>query len=277
MKGRRPGRVYLAGAPLLIAHRGGSRLAPENTMVAFRQAVDTWGADMLEMDVHATRDGKVVVLHDATLERTTDGRGAVADMTWAEVSRVDAGYHFTDLGGQPSFRGVGVRVPLFEDVLTAFPRTRLNVESKAGAAARPLVDIIRRHGAERRVLVAAEQERDRLAIRSYPGPWGASAVQLRWFWLTYRLPVLRAITPRADALQIPDVWKGRVVTTPELVRSAHARNLPVHVWTVDDPQRMGELLDMGVDGIQTDRPDLLATVLHEVVGRPLPAGATTPS
>ena len=269
---RRPGLPYLAGGPLLIAHRGGASLAPENTMAAFRQAVDVWGADMLEMDVHATRDGRVVVIHDPTLERTTDGGGSVADLTWAELQSVDAGYRFVDLDGRHSYRGAGVGVPLLEEVIEAFPSTRLNVEAKVASAARPLVDLIRRHAAERRVLVAAEHERARAGVRSYPGPWGASARQLRTFWVTHRIPLLRRYVPRADALQIPDAWGGRQVTTPELVQAAHDRNIPVHVWVVDDPTRMGELLDMGIDGIQTDRPDLLARVLHERVGRPLPPG-----
>ncbi len=243
-------------------------------MAAFRRAVGEWGADMLEMDVRATRDGEVVVIHDATLERTTDAHGAVADLTWTELAGVDAGYRFVDLEGRHSYRGTGSGIPRFEEVVRTFPHTRLNVEAKVAAAAPGLVDVIRRYGAERRVLVAAEHERARRSVRSYTGPWGASAKQLRAFWLTLRLPVTRGYTPRADALQIPDVWKGRLVTTPELVRAAHQRNLPVHVWVVDDPDRMRELLDMKVDGIQTDRPDLLAQVLHERTGRPLPPGLT---
>ena len=95
--------------------------------------------------------------------------------------------------------------------------------------------------------------------------------------MTHRIPFLAWITPRADVLQIPDVWKGRPVTSEALIRAAHARNIPVHVWTIDDPARMVELLEMGVDGIQTDRPDLLALVLHEQLGRPLPAGHRSPA
>ncbi len=272
MRGRRPGRTYLAGAPLLVAHRGGAALAPENTMAAFRRAVDVWGADMLEMDVRATKDGEIVVLHDATLDRTTDARGAVRDLMWQEVSEADAGYRFVDIEGRHSFRASRVGIPRFEDVLVAFPGTRLNVEAKVADAAPGLVDVVLRHGAESRVLVAAQYERARRSVRGYGGPWGASARQLRAFWVTHRLPGVRRYTPRADVLQIPDVWKGRRVTSPDLVAAAHARNLPVHVWVVDDADRMHELLDMKVDGIQTDRPDVLARVLHERTGRPLPPG-----
>ena len=243
-------------------------------MAAFRSAVERWGADMLEMDVRATADGVVVVLHDATLDRTTDGSGSVGQHTWAEVRELDAGYHFVDPDGQPTFRGVGVRVPAFEEVLTAFPRVRLNVEIK-DASADGVVDIIRRHEAERRVLVAAEHEAARHRVRGYPGPWGASAAQLRRFAVALRVPasVGKHWVPRADALQVPDVWRGRTVVTPTLLAEAHRRNLPVHVWTVDEPARMRQLVDWGIDGIQTDRPDLLLEVLHDAVGRPRPTSS----
>lgn len=269
----RPGHPYLAGAPLLIAHRGGAGLAPENTLAAFRQAVDVWDVDMLEMDVHATRDGRIVVLHDATVDRTTDGTGAVGDLPWDAVRELDAGYRFLDPDGRTSFRGRGVGIPLFEEVLETFPRMRLNVETKTPAAARGLVELIRRHGAVHRVLVAVTEESARASIRDYEGPRGASRQQIRRLWLLRRVPLLgRLYTPRAEALQVPPSWEGREVVTPGFVRAAHERNLPVHVWTVDDEAEMRRFLELGVDGIQTDRPDRLARVLVEATGRPPPPG-----
>ncbi|MDP2956874.1 MAG: glycerophosphodiester phosphodiesterase [Longimicrobiales bacterium] len=268
----RPGRTYLAGAPLLVAHRGGSRLAPENTMVAFAEAVGRWDADMLEMDVRLTRDGEVVVIHDESVDRTTDGAGPVFSFTLDELQRLDAGYRFVDLDGVHSFRGRGVTVPRFEDVLLAYPHARMNVEAKEPRVASPLVEIIRRHGAESRVLVAAEHERCRASVRGYPGPWGASQTQVFWFWVLHRLPGGGPFTPGADILQLPEFWKGWRIVTPRLLRVAHRRNLPVQVWTVDDPADMRRLLAWGVDGIQTDRPDLLARVLVDVAGRPAPPG-----
>lgn len=268
----RPGRAYLAGAPLLVAHRGGSRLAPENTLEAFRDAVERWGADMLEMDVRLTLDGEVVVIHDETVDRTTDGSGPVFSFTVEELRRLDAGYRFTDPEGRPAFRGKGVTVPRFEDVLLALPGMRLNVEAKEPRVAAPLVEIVRRHGAEHRVLVAAEHERCRDDVRGYPGPWGASRKHLLPFWILHRLPGGGLYTPDADILQVPERWKGMQVVTPAFIRAAHARNLPVQVWTVDDPADMRRLLSWGVDGIQTDRPDVLARVLAEEVGRPAPPG-----
>jgi glycerophosphoryl diester phosphodiesterase len=259
-----------------VAHRGGSRLAPENTLEAFRDAVERWEADMLEMDVRLTRDGEVVVIHDDTVDRTTDGAGAVSSFTLEELQRLDAGHRFVDPLGDPSFRGRGVKVPRFEDVLLALPHARMNVEAKEPQVAGPLVEIVRRHGAEARVLVAAEHERCRDAVRGYPGPWGASRTQVFWFWALHRLPGSGPYTPAADILQVPETWHDRRIVTPGFVRAAHRRNIPVQVWTVDDPADMRRLLALGVDGIQTDRPDLLARVLVEVARRPSPPGLAAP-
>lgn len=247
---------------MFVAHRGGAALAPENTMAAFEPAVRRWDADMLELDVQPTRDGVAVVFHDRTVDRTTDGTGPVRAFSLAELQALDAGAGFQDLDGTPSFRERGVRVPTLDEVLGAFPHLRINVEIKVRAAARPVREVIRRHAAERRVLVAAEHERARWPVRGYPGPWGASALHLFSFWISHRLPVVPTRAPSADVLQVPDVWKGRPVVTEALVQEAHALNLPVHVWVVDVEARMHELLDLGVDAIQTDRPDVLDRVFR---------------
>jgi glycerophosphoryl diester phosphodiesterase len=266
----RPGRAYLAGAPLLVAHRGGAKLAPENTIVAFRSAIDDWGADMLELDVRLTKDGHVVVFHDATVDRTTDGSGRVGELTLDEIRSLDAGYRFHDLSGEPSFRGRGVTVPTMDDLMDACPRIWLNVEAKEAAVAGPLVEVLRRRGEEHRVLVTAEHERNRRDARGHRGPWGASRRDCMLFWLAHRVPGGRAWTPAVDAIQVPEWWRGRRIVTPRFVREAHRRNLPVHVWTVDDPDTMRRLLAWGVDAIQTDRPDLLSEVLMDVADRPPP-------
>lgn len=272
----RPGHPYLAGAPLLFAHRGGAALAPENTLEAFREAVDRWGADILEMDVHRTLDGHLVVIHDPTVDRTTDGSGEVARMRLEELRELDAGHTFTNPSGEPTYRGRGVRIPLFREVLEEFPRTRLNVDAKAPGVMAGLVEEVRRQGAEDRVLLASADEGERADRFGYVGPTSASRRQIRSFYLLHRLPGGGPYTPRTDALQIPWQWKGRQVTSARLIRVAQRRNLPVHVWTVDDPDRMRTLLRWGADGIQSDRPDLLATVLHEETGRPLPPGLRAP-
>ncbi len=270
---RRPGHPYLAGAPLFFAHRGGAALAPENTMEAFLQAVERFGVDVLETDVHLTRDGVLVAIHDPTVDRTTDGTGRVSEMTWDELRELDAGYRFTDIEGNHAFRGRGVRVPRFEALLDALPGVRINVDAKDPAAARPLIELLHRRGEEHRVLVASEFDETRAQRLGYRGPGSASRRQITRFYLLSRLPFDLPWTPEVDAFQIPWFWEGRQVTTEPFIRRAQRRNIPVHVWTVDDPVVMRTLLGWGVDGIQTDRLDLLARVLHEERGRPLPPGA----
>ena len=261
---------------MLVAHRGGAKLVPENTIEAFRCAVDEWGADTLEMDVRLTRDGHVVVIHDETVDRTTDGSGAVAEFTLAELRELDAGCRFHDLDGRTPFGGVGVRVPTFEEVLDQCRGVWFNVEAKEPAVSGPLVEVIRRHGQEHRVLVAADNEKSRKDARGYGGPWGAGRRQCMLFWLLHWMPGAIAYTPAVDALQVPQRWRGFRVVSPSFVRKAHRRNIPVHVWTVDDPDDMRRLLSWGVDAIQTDRPDLLSEVLVETAGRPLPPRARRP-
>jgi glycerophosphoryl diester phosphodiesterase len=240
---------------------------------AFRSAVEDWGADILEMDAYLTRDGEIVVLHDPTVDRTTDGVGAVRDLTWAEIQQFDAGYRFLDLAGHPSFRGKGVRIPRFVDLLDALPEVRMNVDAKDRAAAPELVRLLKKRGDEHRVLLAAsEGEWVRSGFLDYRGPTSATRRQIRLFYLLHRFPRGGPYTPRTDALQVPFVWEGTQVTTPRFIQEAHRRNIPVHVWTIDDRETMELLLEWGADGIQTDRPDLLALVLHEKVGRPLPPG-----
>lgn len=260
----------MAGAPLLVAHRGGAKLAPENTLAAFRPAVEDWGADMLELDVRLSKDGHVMVIHDATVDRTTDGSGRVADFTRKELQLLDAGYHFLDLSYERSFRRRGVTIPTLDELMDACPDVWLNVEAKEAQVAGPLAELVRGRGETHRVLVAAEHESNRAAVRGYEGPWGASRHHCILFWLTHHLPGGGPYTPAVDVLQIPETWKGVRVLSPRLIREAQRRNIPVHVWTVDDPADMHRLLDWGVDAIQSDRPDLLSDVLVERAGRPLP-------
>ncbi len=239
-------------------------------MAAFRASVDRWGADVLEMDVHRTLDGKLVVIHDPTVDRTTDGSGAISKLPWTEIEPLDAGYRFVDLEGTHSFRGWGARIPLFEEVLDSFPGTRLNVDAKAPSVMADLIAMVLAHSAAHRVLLASEHDEGRADRLGYPGPTSATRNQIRTFYLLHRLPFGGFWSPRVDAFQVPFHWDGRQITTPRFVREAQRRNIPVHVWTVDDEESMRLLLSWGVDGIQSDRPDLLARVLHEETGRPLP-------
>ncbi|HEX6308808.1 MAG TPA: glycerophosphodiester phosphodiesterase [Longimicrobiales bacterium] len=265
----------LAGAPLLIAHRGGSGLAPENTLVAFLNAAHRWAADMVELDVHATADGHCVVMHDATVDRTTDGSGAIAAKTLAELRDLDAGFHFTpDDGRTYPFRGCGVSVPTMEEVLEALPSIRFTVEVKAAAAQAPLFAAIRRFNASGRVIAAGMYDRDRTLFGTYDGAISGSLEELKPFWLRHRLHLGWLRRPAADVVQIPEIWEGRRLVTQRFARDLQRHGVPLHVWTVNDPADMRRLLDWGVSGILSDRPDILGRVLHERVARPLAPGHT---
>jgi len=272
--GVRPGHPYLAGAPLLIAHRGGMGLAPENTLLAFRRAVEWWGSDILELDVNPTRDGEAVVLHDLDLDRTTDGRGPVAEMSLDEVRALDAGYRYTPDGGRSfPFRGAGVQVPTLREVLTAFPSMRINVEIKDGRVQRRVWEVVHELDAAERVLIASGKLRNRSLFSVYSGARSASAEEMYLFLALHHAHASKMFHAVIDAFQMPEKSRGRQVLSPRFVRELHARNVAVHVWTVNDEADMRRLLSWGVDGIITDRPDRLARVLHDVAERPLPPGS----
>lgn len=274
----RPGHAYFAGAPLLIAHRGGSALAPENTLLAYRRAIEWWGADLLETDVHSTADGEVVMIHDGTVDRTTDGTGPVALFRLEELRQLDFGYRTSPDGGRTfPFRGQGVRASTLDEVLRALPDARVNVEVKDARAQRRVWEIVHDLRATRRVLIAAGRRANRSLFGAYPGPTSAAQEDVLGFWLALRSRAPGLYRPRVDAFQVPERHGSLVVVTPRFVREAHALNMAVHVWTVDAEADMRRLLGWGVDGLVTDRPDLLARVLHEEYGRPLPPGPPPPS
>ncbi len=237
-------------------------------MEAFRLAVEQ-GAGGLELDVHATRDGEIVVIHDATVDRTTDGSGAVARMTLQELKGLDAGYRFSPDGGLTfPYRNRGVRIPTLAEVYEEFPSVRVNADMKE---ARPgteeaVLRVIKRAGAEARTLVASS---DHAVVRRFRRVSGgriftaASRREIVSFYLMSR-PRLEALgRPAYDALQVPVEHKGIVLVTQRFVEAAHALGVRVDVWTKNDPGEMRRLLDLGVDLIMTDRPETLASVLEE--------------
>jgi glycerophosphoryl diester phosphodiesterase len=270
---RRNPPPLVARNPLLIAHRGGAGLAPENTMAAFRSAVDDWSADMIEFDVHATSDGRCIVIHDPTLDRTTDGSGRVADLPWDAVREFDAGYHFSTDGGRTHpFRGRGVRVPVIEEVFEALPTAAFTIEVKAGAAQRPLLEAIAKFGVTDRIILAGMYDRDRTRFHEFTGVISASTEQAKAYFRFHVLRLGRFWRIDADVVQIPEYHGERRIVTQRLVRELGAQGVPVHVWTVNGESDMHRLLDWGVAGLVTDRPDLLARVLHRRIQRPLPPG-----
>jgi glycerophosphoryl diester phosphodiesterase len=269
----RPGHRYLAGGPLLLAHRGGSRLAPENTLYAFQRALDWWRSDLLEIDVQPTRDGDAVVIHDPTVDRTTDGAGPVSSFTVSELKALDAGYRFTPDGGATfPYRGMGIGLSTIREVLEALPDARINIEIKDGRAQQAVWDAVHDLHAVHRVLIAAGDRNNRSRFRTYPGPVSAGKQDVVAFYALHKAHAVRLWTPTVDVFQIPEILEGRRVMDRRMVKELQARNVAVHVWTIDDETDLRRLLEWGVDGIVTDRPDRLARVLHETHGRSLPPG-----
>lgn len=240
--------------PLPFAHRGGASEAPENTMPAFEQAVRL-GYRYLETDVHATADGRLVAFHDDVLDRVTDGRGAIADLPWGEVSA--ARINGTDA------------VPLMDELFETFPEARFNIDIKAPGAVAPLTEAIRRHGALDRVCIGSFSDARLRAARRALGPDLATSAGPVGVATMRLLPSVlsRLLRSPAQALQIPVTHRIGPVTptvvTRRLVETAHRMGKHVHVWTIDEAPEMHRLLDLGVDGIVSDRIDTLRDVLAE--------------
>lgn len=235
--------------PLAFAHRGGAAPGLENTMTAFGRAVAA-GYRYVETDIHATADGALVAFHDRTLDRVTDRVGPIAALPLREVRAARI--------------GADERVPLFDELLDAWPALRVNIDVKADAAVEPLIATIRRHGAQRRVCVGSFSGARLARIRAALGPGLASSLapsevaRLRLASLTGRRPRWAA---GVCAAQVPVRHRSLRIVDPRFIATAHRLGLHVHVWTVNDPDAMHWLLDLGVDGIMTDRIDVLRDVL----------------
>ena len=240
-----------------IAHRGGSALRPENTILAFDHAASL-GVDGLECDVQLSRDGEVVVIHDPTVQRTTDGTGAVKDFTADELARLDAGAQFGADRRWP-YRGHGIGIPTFRSVLKRYRELPLVVEVKSDqpeVADRALA-LIREADAEDRVILAGFSHTVVAHVRrvaphiptSGSRPEVQSALLRSWLWMKPRLTGYRL-------LQVPFRFRGRQVLTRGYVRAARRAGIPVHSWIVDRPEDLQAMIDWGVTGLISDRPDL---------------------
>ncbi len=240
--------AYLEHPGLLaFAHRGGALEAPENTMTAFEYAVGL-GYRYLETDAYATRDGVLVSFHDDKLDRVSDARGKIEDLTWAEVAKAR-------IGGR-------VPVPLMEELFARFPETRINIDPKHDAAVQPLITLIKRMGAEDRVCIGSfsgkriKQVQDAFGGRvcTSLGPGGV----LKLKSASAGVPLRRWAEGCA---QVPVKGNGITIVTRRFVQAAERCGLQVHVWTIDDEAEMRRLIDLGVHGLMTDRPALLKRVL----------------
>jgi glycerophosphoryl diester phosphodiesterase len=251
---------------MVIAHQGGEELRPSNTMAAFQHAVDL-GVDVLEMDLHSTRDGTLVLMHDDTVDRTTGGSGAIKAMTLAEIKQLDAGYYWTDDDGQTyPYRGQGITVPTLEELFIAFPDMPMNIEIKQQepSIVEPFCQLIADYDMTDKVLIPSFHPETMTEFRE-KCPGVATAMpepEIRLFYGLNLAFMGRLFSPPGQAFQVPEYSGSTHVVTARFVRGAQRRNIAVHVWTVNDPADMQRFIDMGVDGIITDRPDLLLDVLE---------------
>lgn len=234
---------------LAFAHRGGAADGPENTLANFQRAVDL-GYRYLESDVRATADGVALAFHDEALDRVTDASGRVEDLPWARVKRARVG------GSEPILR--------LEELLGAWPDVRLNLDPKHDAAVVPLAEAIRRTASLDRVCVAAFSGRRLRRLRRLLGPRLCTAVAPT---AVARLRMAAAGVPAGGmagaCVQVPLRWRNVTLVERRFLAAAHCRALQVHVWTVDEAAEMVRLLDLGVDGIMTDRPAVLKAVLQD--------------
>ena len=247
--------------PAAIAHRGGAALAPENTIPAFERAA-ALGVDAIECDVHVSKDGEVVVIHDPTLDRTTDAHGAVSARTARELGDIDAGYRFGEAQGHP-YRGQGVGVPRLEDVLRRFEAMPFVIEIKGDRPewAPPVLEVVRALAAEARVIVGGFSDAVLRQVRALAPDIVTSAsrseVRAALRRATFRLAPRR---PAFRLFQVPVRAGDRRVLTPAFLRVATRAGLPVHAWIVDDGDEMRALLGHGVTGLISDRPDVAVSV-----------------
>ena len=297
-----PATAQLAENPWLerrvlhIAHQGGEDEAPSNTLFALKTSVEK-GADVLEIDVHATADREIVVLHDATVDRTTNGSGRVDAMTLEEIQALDAAHWFVPGCGtchdRPEkeyiYRGYATgerkihgklrkqgytasdfRIPTLGEVLETFPEMLVNIEVKATAPdteayEEELAALLAEHDRTSDTIVVSflDHAVERFKVFAPDVHTATGTGQTAAFWASSQGPAPGAPNPRYQALQVPITFEGITVVTEEFVADAHASGFAVHVWTIDDPETMEWLIDLGVDGIMTNHPTVLEQVLEE--------------
>jgi glycerophosphoryl diester phosphodiesterase len=250
-------------APIRLAHRGSRILWPENTWRAFDAVTAGLAYAYIETDIRVTRDGIVVVFHDETLERTTNGTGKISKWDWEDLRRLDAGYRFSPDGENFPSRGTGVTISRLDETFDRYPDVHFNVDLKEQGSEWPVAQVIALAGKTDQVLIGSFSDR-RIArfrritkgdVATSAGPTAAMAM-----YAASRLG--RTINRKADAYQLPRKIRGGAVDQ-KLVDAIHEAGAHIHVWTVDDPVHMHDLLALGVDGIVSDRPDVLNDVIEE--------------
>lgn len=251
--------------PLVFAHRGGGGLYPENTLEAFRYSAEM-GVDVLELDVHSTADGALVVMHDSKIDRTTNGSGRVSELTLAELKNLDAGYHFTPDGGKTfPFRGKGITVPTLQEIFDALPDKTFNVEPKQAepSVTKPLCEILRSRKMTEKVIVGSFRQAaiDEFRAACAEVATAGTPAEVRDFLALYKIGLGESYSPPMQVLQIPERLGSLQIVSKDFIETARKLNLQVHVWTINETDDMHRLLEMKVDGIMTDYPDRLLKIL----------------
>ena len=257
--------------PLVIAHQGGDGIWPGDTLYAFEKAVAI-GVDVLEMDAHITKDGQIVLMHDEEVDRTTDGTGLIEDMTLDELKQLDAAYKWSNDGDKTfPYRATGIQVPTLEEVFQKFPQMRYVIEIKLtqNPIDRPLCELIRKHNMQDKVMIASFHDEAMQNFRKTCPEIATSAsrTEVRNFVLLGKAFLSGLLAPQYQSIQPPYDPRESMnipIMTERFIREAHAKNIKVEPWTVDDPELMKRYIEWGVDGIMTDRPDLMIEVLKGV-------------
>ncbi|MGI8542236.1 MAG: glycerophosphodiester phosphodiesterase [Aridibacter sp.] len=251
--------------PLVMAHRGGRGIAPENTLAAFQKSFEL-GVDVLELDVHATKDGELVVIHDKSVDRTTNGKGLIAEMNLNEIQKLDAGFRWTNDNGKTfPFRGQGIIIPTLRKVFQNFPEIQINIEPKheTPSPTKYLCSLIREFKRSDSVIVGSFSDKilEDFRTNCKEVATSASPSEASGFLARYEIGLAENYTPKMQALQVPQSIGSLQFVTKEYVKAAHEQNLEVHVWTINKTEDMKRLIEIGVDGIMTDYPDRLLDLL----------------
>jgi glycerophosphoryl diester phosphodiesterase len=261
--------------PLILAHRAGALVVPENTIEGWAESRIRYRPDVWELDVRLTSDDSLVVIHDEAIDRTTDGSGLLREMAFTQIRYLDAGFWFTpDSGKTYPWRGKGVRIPTIGQVFDSFPDDNFNIEIKDSVpdAANRIVTLIREKNMQEKVLVASVYTDVLKRVRQLDPslPTSGSEDEIRPLVILGKMGLgFLARTPM-DVLQVPEYSGSIHVVTPGLLRRCHKRGIQVHVWTVNDAEAIKRLLEMGADGVITDRPDVADRVAKTMGLREFP-------
>lgn len=260
-----PRGAFATDRTLNIAHRGGALEAPENTLYAFEHAMRV-GADALELDVWITADGHLVAIHDPTVDRTTDGHGRVDEMTLKQIQALDAAWSWNPENlSEPPLRGQGIMIPELKQIFERFPETPLIIELKTDNpdAVMALGDLILKHNAVDRVIAASFDQRTiRRVRRHFPDVLTSGGRdEVARFYLLHRIGLTGLLRPAAHSFQLPE-YHGRVhLLSPRMLNALQRNGIDAHVWTINKTDDLLRMLELGVDGIITDRPAHLAGLM----------------